>query len=339
MRGLIIVFIVMTTSLYAEAQALKNVGEEVVTRTLKIVGKESIESSDVIIKRVFKDDIAKNILKRYDDDVVKRLAKEVSNNSSMKELLTSNSTALKMWRMMGNTTASKNTNIVKYFSTIMDDIGEQGFKNKYLFQESGDVLLINGKNGRHLASIDDNVITSNPWKGNKDLNPFLNEYKMIPNSTYKVNGQSYKTIENGRCQEISGTLSHLPGNKPVRSTEMQGLSKKIKGGIPETKNGEIVRVKAGYPDYKDDGGHWIANMFGGGSEMYNYIPMSKKLNRQGGAWAKMEKTWEKALKEGKKVDYKIKPIYKGKSQRPDKIYVTYEIDGKRVTELFDNNVF
>lgn len=339
MKKILLLFIAMIISGQSEAQALKNLGEEIVVKTLKIVGKESLESSDVIIKRVFKGDLATTILKKYDDDVIKRLAKVISENPRMKELLTTNSSALKMWVMMGNTTAGKNISVVKYFSEILDNVGEQGFKNKYLFQESGDVLLIKGKNGRHVASIDDNIISTSPWKGNKDLNPFLNEHKMIPNSTYKINGQSYKSLDNGNYKEISGTLSYLPKNKPSRSIETQGLSKKIKDGIPETKNGEIVRVKAGYPDYKDDGGHWLANMFGGGSEMYNYIPMSKKLNRQGGSWAKMEKTWEKALKEGKKVDYKIKPIYEGKSQRPDKIYVTYEIDGKRVTELFDNNVF
>lgn len=339
MKKILVLFIALITSMYSGAQVLKNLGEEVFVKALKIVGRESVESSDVIIRRIFKDDIATDILKRYDDDVVKRLAKEVSNNPSMKELLTSNSSALKMWAMMGNSTASKNIHVVKYFSEIMDNIGEQGFKNKYLFQESRGVLLITDKNGKQVASIDNNIISTMPWKGNRDLNPLLNEYKMIPNSTYKINGQSYKTLDNGNYKEVSGTLSSLPQSRPGRSIEMQGLSKKIKDGIPETKNGEIVRVKAGYPDYKDDGGHWLANMFGGGSEMYNYIPMSKKLNRQGGAWANMERTWEKALREGKKVDYKIKPIYEGKSQRPDKIYVTYEIDGKRVTELFDNNVF
>jgi filamentous hemagglutinin len=339
MKSLLIFFIAVFTSFYSEAQALKNLGEEAIKHTLKIVGKGSIESSDFIIKQAFPNDIAENILKKYDDDVIEKLVKEVSDNPRMKELLISNSSALKIWILMGNTRTSKNINVIKYFSNIMDDIGEQGFNNKYLFQETGDVLLVKSKNGRQIASIDDNVITTQPWKGYKDLNPFLNEYKMIPNSTYKINGQNYKTLENGTYKEISGTLSRLPKNKPLRSTEMQGLSKKIKDGVPTTKNGKIIKVKAGYPVYKDDGGHILANMFGGGSEIYNYLPMSKKLNKQGGAWANMEKKWEKALREGKKVDYKIKPIYEGKSQRPDKIYVTYEIDGKRITEFFDNNVF
>lgn len=339
MKSLLIFFMVVLTSMYSEAQALKQLGDEVIERTLKIVGKESLESSDIIIKQAFPNNIAENILKKYDDDLIDKLAKEVLDNPKMKELLISNSSALKIWIIMGNTNASKNINVVKYFSKIMDDLGEQGFSNKYLFEESGEILLIKNKIGRQIASINDGGITTQPWKGYKDLNPLLNEYKMIPNSIYEINGQNYITLENGTYKEISGTLLRLPKNKPLRSKEMQGLSKKIKDGIPTIRNGEIIKVKAGYPVYKDDGGHIVANMFGGGSEMYNYLPMSKKLNKQGGAWAKMERKWENALRGGKKVDYKIKPVYEGKSQRPDKIYVTYVIDGKRTTEFFDNNVF
>ena len=131
----------------------------------------------------------------------------------------------------------------------------------------------------------------------------------------------------------------MPKDRAIRNVEAQGLSKKVKNAIPEVENGKVKMVAAGYPVYKDEGGHILANMFGGGSEMYNYLPMSKKLNRQGGKWAQMEKKWEKALRQGKKVEYKVKPIYEGSTNRPDKISVTYVIDGKRVTELFDNNLF
>jgi hypothetical protein len=339
MKKLLIFVAVMILPIMIEAQALRNIGEEFIERGFKLVGKEYIGSSDFIIRNAFKSDAAKNILKLYDDDVIERLAKLVADNPRMKELLTTNNSALKMYLMMGNTLASKNTNVVKYFSEIMNEVGEKGFKSKYKFHQSGDLLLIKGKNGKHIASIDDGIVTTKPWKGEKDLNPFLNQYKMIPNTTYKINGQSYKTLSDGRYKEISGTLTRLPKGIASRSTEMQGLSKKVKNGIPELQGGKVRTVQAGYPVYKDDGGHILARMFGGGSEMYNYLPMSKKLNRQGGQWAQMERKWQKALREGKKVDYKINPIYESGTKRPDKFHVTYEIDGKRVTELFDNNIF
>lgn len=330
-------FFVFSTTL--GAQAVRNIAEETVERTLKIFGRETIESSDVIIKNAFNEETFNRITKMYDDEILERLAKDINVNPNLKALLSKNKTAVKMWGMMGETSARNNAGVVKYFSSIMDELGERGFKEKYIFKESGNTLLIRDKNNRAVASVYDDIISAKPWKGNKDLNPLLNEYKMIPNVTYRINGQCYKTLKDGRYQEIRGVITHLPQQKALRSTEMQGLSKKIKDGVAYTKNGEIVRVQAGYAVYKDDGGHIIANMFGGGSEMYNYIPMSKKLNRQGGAWAVMEKTWEKSLREGKKVDYKITPVYKTSSQRPDNIFVTYEIDGKRITELFDNNIF
>ena len=339
MKRLFILIAVLFITLTTEAQALRNTGEEIIEKGFKIVGKEYIGSSELIVKKAFKSDAAKNVLKLSDDDVIDRLAKVISDNPKMKQLLTSNNSALKMFLMMGNTSASKNPNIVKYFSDIMGDMGEQSFKNKYKFFRSGDVLIMKAKNGRHMASFNESVVTCNPWKGKKDLNPFLNQYNMIPNTTYKVNGQLYKTLADGRYKEISGTFTRLPKEISVRSSEMQGLSKKVKNAIPEMENGKAKIGAAGYPAYKDDGGHLVASMFGGGSEMYNYVPMSKKLNRQGGPWAQMERKWERALREGKKVDYKIKPIYESGSKRPDKFHVTYEIDGKRVTELFDNNIF
>lgn len=293
----------MTSMISSQAQVLRSLGGELIEKTFKISGKKAIKSSDVILEKALK------------------------------------KSGLKVLSKMGRTKAARNINVVKYFTKILDDIGEKAFNKKYIFQQSGDVLLIKNKKGRYIASINDNIITAKPWKGGSDLNPFLNEHVMIPNSIYKINGQSYKTSDNSLYKEMSGVLISLSKNKPARSIQMQGLSKKIKGGVVKRKNGVIVRNKSGSPVYKDDGGHILANMFGGGSEMYNYIPMSRKLNRQGGAWAQMERKWEKALKGGQKVDYKIKPIYQGTSKRPDKIYVTYEIEGKRVTELFDNNIF
>ena len=339
MKRLLIFLALLLLPITSEAQALRNIGEEIIEKGFKLIGKEYIGSSALIVKNAFKSDAAKKLLKLSDDEAIERLAKLVSDNPTMKKLLTTNDAALKMYLMMGNTSASKNPNIVKYFSEIMQDLGEQGFKNKYKFKRSGDLLLLKDKNGKHIASVEDGIINAKPWKGEKDLNPLLNEYKMIPNTTYKINGQSYKTTMDGRYTEISGTLTSRPTTPAARNTEMQGLSKKVKDGVPEMEGGKVRIGKAGYPVYKDDGGHILARTLGGGSEMYNYFPMSKKLNRQGGQWAQMERKWEKALSEGKKVDYKIKPIYESGSKRPDKFYVTYEIDGKRTTELFDNNIF
>ncbi|AUY15174.1 TPA: DNA/RNA non-specific endonuclease [Serratia marcescens] len=43
----------------------------------------------------------------------------------------------------------------------------------------------------------------------------------------------------------------------------------------------------------------------------------------------MENTWTRALKDGKKVDVNIQPIYSGNNTRPDRVIVKYSIDGGR----------
>ena len=53
----------------------------------------------------------------------------------------------------------------------------------------------------------------------------------------------------------------------------------------------------------DDGGHLIARAFGGSKDIDNLVPQSKYINRsfkENGEWYKLEKGWQKAIKEEKK---------------------------------------
>ncbi len=319
---ILIISLFIGITVNSNAQVKKIAGEFVET-TLTIVGRNSLSSSKVI-KEVFTSDFSEYIYKNFDDDIIERLAKSVSENPKLKSYLTKSKTAIKVWSLMGSTNASTNVKLVKYFTEIMDNIGEQKFKNKYVFENIDDILLLKDKKGRLIAEIDNNIIRAKSWKGGlkNELNPLLNERKLIPNSKIIVNGQKYSTDALNRVSEISGNLSRKDLKKvALRNGNNQTVSKQIKNGLAN-----------------DDAGHIIARMFGGGSELYNYFPMSRKLNRQGGLWAKMEQKWAKALREGKKVDYKITPFYNGGSKRPDKLIVTYTIEGKRITEIFDNTI-
>ena len=57
--------------------------------------------------------------------------------------------------------------------------------------------------------------------------------------------------------------------------------------------------------------------------------MNRDINRSGGEWFNMEKEWAKVLKETppRKVTVNIEPIYSGKSLRPDRFELVYQIDG------------
>ena len=80
----------------------------------------------------------------------------------------------------------------------------------------------------------------------------------------------------------------------------------------------------------DDGGHLIGTQFNGSGDLDNLVAMNRDINRSGGEWFNMEKDWVKALKETppKKVTVNIEPKYSGKSLRPDRFKVMYEIEGK-----------
>lgn len=77
----------------------------------------------------------------------------------------------------------------------------------------------------------------------------------------------------------------------------------------------------------DEGGHLIASIFNGPGEKINLVPMDGNLNK--GVWKQMENDWAKALKDGKEINVKIEPIYKGNSLSPESFNVTYSIDGGR----------
>lgn len=86
----------------------------------------------------------------------------------------------------------------------------------------------------------------------------------------------------------------------------------------------------------DDGGHLVATEFGGATEQFNLLPMDKYVNRYG-EWRNMEKTIEKAIKEGKEVtDFTVQPIYEGDSKRPIGYEVSYKVDGQEVKVYVDN---
>lgn len=76
------------------------------------------------------------------------------------------------------------------------------------------------------------------------------------------------------------------------------------------------------------GGHIIARIFNGPGEQINYVPQTATLNN--GEWKTMEKKWNDALSEGKKVEVDIKINY-ADNLRPTDFDVTYIIktsDGK-----------
>ena len=79
-----------------------------------------------------------------------------------------------------------------------------------------------------------------------------------------------------------------------------------------------------------DGGHLLANMFGGGPEDVNLVPMLKDVNRGAGdSFGQLEGKWRQLIDQnpGTKIEVRVEPHYSGDVPTPDRIDVTWTVDG------------
>lgn len=180
-----------------------------------------------------------------------------------------------------------------------------------VFNRDGTTLLAKIKPGRIIEVIGDNI---NNW--------FL-QLKPFPNTRYLINNVEYLTDDLGRVIKAKSKI--IPSNiaeQKYRDSNVQRQMSSLKGSMPN-----------------DDAGHLIGNQFGGSSNMINLVPMSSSINRQGGAFAKIEQQLSKALRENKDVEIEIVLKYPTKpngTQRPEWFEVTYYIDGVKNVELLKN---
>lgn len=132
------------------------------------------------------------------------------------------------------------------------------------------------------------------------------------NVSYERNGYQYEKDRNGNIVEAKGELRL---EESVRNKTAQRLA------------GGENRLPT------DDGGHLVANRFGGSGELDNLVAMDRTLNR--GEWKVMENSWERALVEGNDVSFIIKPKY-WYSSRPYAFKVIDYIGEQRHVYRFSN---
>lgn len=128
------------------------------------------------------------------------------------------------------------------------------------------------------------------------------------------NGYTYLIDARGRTRHVSGPVTVNRGQ--VRSRSAQSAA----GGRDR---------RAG-----DHGGHYIARRFNGPTEAFNHFAQDANFNR--GGYRALENQWARAVREGKRVDVKIEPVFEGNSQRPSSINVWSWIDGKLASHQFPN---
>ena len=142
--------------------------------------------------------------------------------------------------------------------------------------------------------------------------------ELLPNVQYVTeNGYRYTTDEFGRISRVE--VDELVLKKGKRNAYSQRVA------------GREYRItEAELWEGLDDGGHLIGTRFNGSGDFDNVVAMNREINRPGGEWYNMEEEWARALKEvpPRKVTVDIKPVYSGKSLRPDSFDVIYKIEGE-----------
>lgn len=84
----------------------------------------------------------------------------------------------------------------------------------------------------------------------------------------------------------------------------------------------------------DHGGHYIAARFNGPSDAFNHFAQDANFNR--GTYRAMEDAWAASVRAGHRVTVDIVPHYDGLSLRPDRVKVTWFVDGERHLRNFGN---
>ncbi|MCL1996557.1 MAG: DNA/RNA non-specific endonuclease [Defluviitaleaceae bacterium] len=140
--------------------------------------------------------------------------------------------------------------------------------------------------------------------------------KLLPNTEYTLNGNVYKTDDNGRIISCESVPKKTPEN--TRDTDAQTTV-----GGDDRKPG-------------DQGGHIVGRDMGGDGGLGNLTPMDSRINQSD--YKRMENDIKRAMEEGKDVSTKTEIEYDGDSDRPSKITTTVTIDGKDTVYTFDNDL-
>ena len=140
--------------------------------------------------------------------------------------------------------------------------------------------------------------------------------KLLPNTTYTLNGNIYRTDEQGRIISCESTPHRTPENTRDKDAQVNVGGENRKSG--------------------DQGGHIVGRDMGGDAGLGNLVAMDSRINQSD--YKRMENEIKKALDEGKTVNVKTELVYSGDSKKPDKIITTVTVDGKETVYTFDNNL-
>lgn len=195
-------------------------------------------------------------------------------------------------------------------------------KDLLLVDNEDTTLIINKGNGNTLG-----FLSGSTHEGFKIEIPIgadmtLTDMAPLGNCTYTVGGMSWKTDKFGRPVECTVTLSEAISESQRDKNFINKVSQYKAGFNINTQDYRPLRT------YADDGGHIVADSWGGPSTSLNIVPQNPATNR-GGLWKSSEIQGLMAFRDGAVVERRIKIIYgDNKSLRPIGFELTQTVNGK-----------
>lgn len=274
---------------------------------LKTCMKHFFVVATIVVTFIFSLTSCKYIAKYGSEKILLKIAKELvetGGEKTLKELATSSRILLLL------------------YNGLEHRLGKDFVDNIAVRSTGDDILELYSKNfptSRINYNLRTNTVegTAGSLQGAGPVNEFFNV--ILPNMHYKIDDCfSYTTDRYGRVIYASGDRSKAMAirRNSQRNSDIQR---------------EVIEQMDGRKGV-DDAGHLFANNTGGPNEMINQVPMLREINRNG-AWRRLERLEEDALKAGKKVISQRKLLYKGRSKKPYAIEVTIVIDGQKHTEI------
>ena len=316
------VFILLMSSLFVLSNCNK-----VAKQGGKIAERTVVEKS---AKVVLSKSIREKLETSFGPVVAINIAKKIENKPELVKLLEEKGQIFYSWVYLNKQLPNRSLDydFVKLFvySDKFSKFGRFGGNKieNFIYREGKDgEVLIKSKSGLDLGKIlvfvdPPKVILYETNSGKVIRNMFANLHP-FPNVQYELGGVVYKTDSWGRIvsSEFKIDKNYISNPNLYNAKDITAAGK-LKGGL------------AG-----DDGGHLLAQQFGGSSTVLNVVPMKSSVNK--GEYKKVEELWRKEADKGRIVKANINLKYGNSvSERPTWIEIKYEIDGEKYVKLIPN---
>ena len=300
------------------------------------VGKRHLTSAKRRFVNAKENEVTNLFGSKVSTPALQQLRKDVLNKSYLIKELKRNPNALRVYDNALASTFRDDITFLRYWANNADKLYDKGFKQfgkgeNIVFKDIRGATEISDQYGNKLGKI----IKGNGSEKyvidltNAERNTLANLYHMS-NTKYIRGNQSFLTDEYGRVIECRVKID--------KSVQAFGRDRNMIKKIRDVKNQYGTDgTQLGKIRTTDDGGHLVADSWGGQSDFLNIVPQNSQVN-QSGIWKTSEINGLNLAKEGNVVERIIKLDYpNSKTLRPSKFWLNQQVNGNTVvSETFDN---